>query len=116
MSQRKLSLSLLVTFVLIIAESAQAQQVKIPRLGFLIASSAPVQKPRLEAFRQGLQALGYIESKNISIDYRYAEGKPERLPVRAAELLQHNVDIIVAAGGSPPAQAAKRLLRRSPSS
>ena len=49
---------------------AQAQQAKIPRLGFLIASSAPVQKPRLEAFREGLRELGYVEGKNISIEYR----------------------------------------------
>ena len=105
---------LLITVLLPTADSAQAQQAKIPRLGFLIASSAPVQKPRLEAFRQGLQALGYVEGKNILIDYRYAEGKPERLPVLAAELLQLNVDIIVAAGGSPPAQAAKNATKTIP--
>ena len=95
---------------------AEAQQPKIPRLGFLIASSASVQKPRVDAFRQWLQALGYVEGKNVLIDYRYADGKPERLPALAAELLQLNVDIIVAAGGSPPAQAARTLPRRSPSS
>ena len=111
---QNLSLSLLAIIVLIIAESAPAQQAKIPRLGFLIASSAPVQKPRLEAFRQGLQALGYVEGKNIVIDYRYAEGKPERLPALAAELLQLNVDIIIAAGGSPPAQAAKNATKTTP--
>src|SRR4249920_2552889 len=105
---------LLITVLLPTADSAQAQQVKIPRLGFLIASSAPVQKPRLEAFRQGLQALGYVEGKNIAIDYRYAEGKPERLTALAAELLQLNVDIIVAAGGSPPAQAAKNATKTTP--
>ena len=75
-----------------------------------------MQKPRIEAFRQGLRALGYVEGKNILIDYRYAEGKPERLPALTAELLQLNVDIIVAAGGSPPAQAAKNVSRRFPSS
>jgi putative ABC transport system substrate-binding protein len=93
---------------------AQAQQAKIPRLGFIIASSAPVQKPRLEAFREGLRELGYVEGKNISIDYRYAEGKPERLPALTAELLQLHVDIIVAAGGSPPAQAAKNASKTIP--
>ena len=98
----------------LLATLAQAQQAKISRLGFLIASSAPVQKPRLEAFRQGLQALGYVEGKNILIDYRYAEGKPERLPSLAAELLQLNVDIIVAAGGSPPAQAARNATKTIP--
>ena len=90
---------------------AEAQQPKIPRLGFLIASSAPVQKPRLEAFRQGLRALGYVEGKNISIDYRYADGKPERLPALAAELLQLNVDVIIAAGGSPPTGPPPELPR-----
>jgi len=105
---------LLITVLLPTADGAQAQQAKIPRLGFLIASSAPVQKPRLEAFRQGLQVLGYVEGKNILIDYRYAEGKPDRLPALAAELLQLNVDIIVAAGGSPPVQAAKNATKTIP--
>jgi len=94
--------------------TAQAQPTKIPKLGFLIASSAPVQKPRLEAFREGLHALGYVEGKNILIDYRYAEGKPERLAALANELLQLKVDIIVAAGGSPPVQAAKSATRTLP--
>jgi ABC-type uncharacterized transport system substrate-binding protein len=106
-------------FTLVLALSlcvsvAQAQQAKIPRLGFLIASSAPVQKPRLQAFRESLRELGYVEGKNISIEYRYAEGKPERLPVLAAELQQLHVDIIVAAGGSPPAQAAKNATKTIP--
>ena len=103
MSNWKLSLSLLTIIVFMIVESPHAQQSKIPRLGFLIASSAPVQEPRLEAFRQGLRALGYVEGKNILIDYRYADGKPERLPALAAELIQLNMDIIIATGGSPPA-------------
>ena len=105
---------LLATFLLTTGRFADAQQAKIPRLGFLIASSAPVQQPRLEAFRQGLRALGYIDGKNIFIEYRYADGKPERLPELAAELLQLKVDIILATGGSPPAQAAKNATQTIP--
>ena len=102
-----------VTFALFGAV-AQAQQPKIPQLGFLIASSAKVQESRLEAFRQGLRALGYVEGKNIAIEYRYAEGKPDRLPDLAAELLRLKVDIILAAGGTPPALAAKNATRTIP--
>jgi putative ABC transport system substrate-binding protein len=105
---------LLAIFLLTTASFAVAQQTKIPRLGFLIASSAPVQEPRLEAFRQGLRALGYIVGKNIFIEYRYADGKPERLPALAAELLQLKVDIILATGGSPPVQAAKNATQSIP--
>ena len=106
---------LLFSVLLTTGRGALAQQpTKIPHLGFLVASSAAVQKLRIEAFRQGLRALGYVESKNIVIDYRYAEGKPDRLPALATELLQLNVDLIVAAGGSPPAQAAKNATKSIP--
>jgi ABC-type uncharacterized transport system substrate-binding protein len=76
---------------------AQAQQpARIPRIGILIASSATFYVPRVEAFRQRLRGLGYIEGKNILIEYRYAEGKLERLPDLAAELVRLKVDVIVA--------------------
>ena len=67
---------------------------------------------RTEAFRQGLRELGYVEGKNIVIEWRYAEGKLDRLPALAAELVGLKVDVIVTGGsGGYPARQAKRLLR-----
>jgi putative tryptophan/tyrosine transport system substrate-binding protein len=80
--------------------SAQAQQpAKIPRIGFLVAVSPSAAAARTEAYRQGLRDLGYLEGKNIVIESRYAEGKLDRLPALAAELVSLKVDIIVTAGG-----------------
>ena len=78
---------------------AEAQQpAKIPRIGILVAPSASFFSARVEAFRQRLRELGYVEGKNIVIEYRYAEGKLERLPDLAAELVRLKVDVIVTAG------------------
>jgi putative ABC transport system substrate-binding protein len=81
--------------------SAQAQQpTKVPRIGFLIGGSASTVAARTEAFRQGLRELGYVEGKNIVIEWRYAEGKLDRLPALAAELVSLKVDIIVTTDGT----------------
>lgn len=86
--------------------SAQAQEPgKIPRIGYLTVPSASAQAPRLEAFRRGLYELGYIEGKNILVEYRFAEGKLDRVPVFAAELARLKVDVIVAAGLTPTRSA-----------
>jgi putative ABC transport system substrate-binding protein len=77
---------------------AEAQQPTNPRIGFLSASSAAALSSRIEAFRQGLRELGYVEGKNIVIEWRSAEGKLDRLPALAAELVRLKVDIIVTAG------------------
>src|SRR5215510_4121181 len=78
---------------------AQGQQAtKVPRIGFLSASSPSVISARVEAFRQGLRELGYVEGKNIVIEWRWAEGKPDRLPDLAAELVRLKVDILISAG------------------
>jgi len=91
---------------------AQAQQPKIPRIGFLAPSSSSFITPLVEAFRQGLRELGWIEGHNITIDYRWAEGKPERLPDLAAELVRLKVDVIVTAGEPAvrPAQQATKTI------
>ena len=82
-----------------LALPAQAQQpTKIPRIGFLAATSPSAISARTEAFRQGLRELGYVEGKNIVIEYRSAEGKLDRLPALAAELVRLKVDVIVTAG------------------
>jgi putative tryptophan/tyrosine transport system substrate-binding protein len=86
---------------------ARAQQpAKIPRIGFLIGSSASVYATRVEAFRRRLRELGYVEGKNLVIEYRYAEGKRERLSELAAELVGLKVDVIVTSG--PGILAAKK--------
>jgi len=78
---------------------AQAQQpAGIPRIGILLAPSASSYSAWVEAFRQRLGELGYVEGKNILIEYRYAEGKYERLPDLAAELVRLKVDVIVTTG------------------
>jgi putative ABC transport system substrate-binding protein len=89
---------LLIT-VLLITGLAEAQQpTKVPRIGFLIGSSASANAARIEAFRQGLREFGYVENKNIVIEWRHAEGKLDRLPGLAAELVRLKVDVIVTAG------------------
>jgi putative ABC transport system substrate-binding protein len=83
--------------------AAEAQQpARIPRIGILIAASTSFYSARVEALRQRLRELGYVEGKNIVIEYRYAEGKLERLPDLAAELVRLKVNVIVTA----PTQAA----------
>jgi putative ABC transport system substrate-binding protein len=81
--------------------SASAQQPKrVPQVGYLSASSASEALPRTEAFRRGLRELGYVEGNNIVLEFRYAEGKFDRLPALAAELVRLKVDAIVSAGPS----------------
>ena len=88
---------LLATALLISAPAAEAQQAaRISRIGLLINIPASVQSTQVEAFRRRLRELGYVEGQNIFIEYRYAEGKLERLPDLAAELVRLKVDVIVA--------------------
>ncbi|MDP2605687.1 MAG: ABC transporter substrate-binding protein [Deltaproteobacteria bacterium] len=92
---------------------AQAQQVgKVYRIGYLDPSTASATAGLLEAFRQELAKLGWIEGKNIIVEYRFAELKTERLPELAAELVRWKADIIVAAGGAP--SAAKKVTSTIP--
>ena len=94
--------------------AAEAQQAaKVARIGYLAANLAG--NPYLhEAFRQGLRDLGYVEGRNLVIEYRGAEGKPERFPALAAELVALKVDVIVVAGGTLAALAAKQATRTLP--
>ena len=94
--------------------SAEAQQsTKVPRIGFLSVSSPSTISARIEAFRQGLRELGYVEGKNIVIEYRYAEGKPDRLREFAAEIVRLKVDVIVT-GGPTPTRSAKEATSTIP--
>ena len=104
---KKILVWLLVIFFVANISVAQGQQpTKPPRIGFLAAASPSSISARIEAFRQGLRELGYVEGKDIVIEYRYAEGKLDRLPALAAELVRLKVDIIVSAGNGPT-RAAK---------
>jgi putative tryptophan/tyrosine transport system substrate-binding protein len=90
-------LAAMLAFLLGVAGEAQ-QPTKNPRIGYLSGSSPSTSPARREAFRQGLRELGYVEGKNIVIEQRYADGKFDRLPALAAELVRLKVDIIVTAG------------------
>jgi putative tryptophan/tyrosine transport system substrate-binding protein len=90
---------LLATLLLGTVFSAEAQQTaKVSRIGYLTAAPLSAIPQRIEAFRQGLRELGYVEEKNIIIEYRSPEGKRDRLPPLAAELVRLKVDVIVTGG------------------
>jgi len=104
---RKIFVFALGAVFLALSFPSQAQQpTKIPRIGYLIAISPSAGPVRIEPFRQGLRELGYVEGENIIIEWRYAEGKLDRLPTLADELVRLNVDVIVT-GGPAVTRAAK---------
>src|SRR5947208_9681860 len=105
---------LLVGLILASVHLAEAQQPKkVPRIGVLGAASSSVGSIKVDSFRQGLRELGYTEEKNIVIEYRFAEGKLDRLPEFAAELVNLKVDLKVVAS-SPAAIAAKQATTTIP--
>jgi putative ABC transport system substrate-binding protein len=112
--KRKITGFVISAVLLALCVSAEAQQVKkIPHLGFLSALSPDGVPAWLEAFRQGLGELGYVEGKNIVIEWRYAEGKLDRLPALAAELVRLKVDVIVS-GGPAVTRVAKEATSSIP--
>ena len=102
------------TFVFGGVEARAQQPKKIPRIGYLSALDPARESARAEAIRLALRELGYIEGQNIAIEYRYAEGKRDRYPELAAELVRLKVDIIVVAGGTRWVQAAKNATKTIP--
>ena len=91
-------LAYLLTTLLLVPDFAQAQAAKIPHIGFQLDAPVSTAAARIEAFRQGLRELAYIEGKNIIIDWRSTEGKPERSSEIAAEFARLKVDVIVSGG------------------
>ncbi len=113
MNKKVFSLAFCAVLV-VLCVSAEAQQAKkVPRIGFLIATSPSTNATRIEAFRQGLHELGYVEGKNIVVEYRYAEGKADRVRELAAELVRLKVDVIVT-GGATDTGAAKQATATIP--
>jgi putative ABC transport system substrate-binding protein len=104
---KKIIFVALCSLLLAPCSAAEAQQAgKIFRIGFLDVSTASGMAGLLEAFRQEMRKLGWIEGKNITIEYRFAEGKNDRLPDLAADLVRLHVDLILVSGAQP-ASAAK---------
>ena len=96
LSARHFAICLLGGMLFALSLPAAAQQPKkVPRIGYLTTAARLADAPRVEALRQGLRDLGYLEGKNINIEYRYAEGKLERVPELAQELVRLKVDILV---------------------
>src|SRR5258707_12728870 len=95
---------------------ALAQQAaKIPRIGYISGTgSASNPGPYVEALRQGLRDLGYVEGKNFEIEFRGAEGKPDRMPSLVTELVQLNVDVLVVPTAAGAIHAAKHATKTIP--
>ncbi len=108
--------SILIAVVLLaLGITAEAQQPrKVPLIGYLSSFDAATESARSEAIRLALRELGYIEGQNIAFEYRYGEGKLDRFPELAAELVRLQVDVIVAAGGGRLPRAAKNATKTIP--
>src|SRR5438046_2270832 len=105
---------LFVVVLLAVAVIAEAQQPsKVPKIGFLVGPSRSFFASRIESFEQGLHSLGYIGGKNIAIEYRYADGKADRLPTLAAELVGLEVDVVVSSS-TPSVLAVKKTTSTIP--
>jgi putative tryptophan/tyrosine transport system substrate-binding protein len=105
---------LFVVVLLAVVVVGEAQQPKkVPRIAYLTGNSPSTNPARIDAFRQGLRELGYVEGKNIIIEWRYAQGKLDRLPALAAELVRLKIDIVVTTGPGPT-RAAKEATTTIP--
>jgi putative tryptophan/tyrosine transport system substrate-binding protein len=109
--KRKISALSLCALLLALSLPADAQQQKLYRIGFI--RGAPPLESHMEVFRRSLNELGYIEGKNTTVEYRWAEGKVDQLPNLAAELVRLHLDVIVA-DGSRPTQAVKTVTSTIP--
>src|SRR5262245_28060685 len=113
--KRKILFLALCVLLFALCLPARAQQpTKVPRIGYLSGFDPATEAARSEAIRQALRERGYIEGQNIATEYRYAEGKTDRFPELAAELVRLKVDIIVVAGGDLLTRAAKTATKTIP--
>ena len=106
---------LVVAMLLVVGVVAEAQQPKkVPRIGYLSSSDPVTESTRAETIRLALRERGYIEGQNIAIEYRYSDGKQDRQPELAAELVRLKVDIIVVAGGDTVIRSAQNATKTIP--
>ena len=106
---RRIGFAVVLTLGLLAPLAGEAQPTaRVPRIGILRPGSPP--DPLVEAFRQGLRELGYAEGRNISIEYRWAEGRDERLPSLAADLVRLQVDVIVAGAAAVAVKQATNVI------
>jgi putative tryptophan/tyrosine transport system substrate-binding protein len=113
--KKKITVLVLSTMLFALSYSASAQQPKkVPRIGYLSAQEPALESTRSEAIRRTLREFGYIDGQNIAFEYRYAEGKIDRFPELAAELVRLKVDIIVVSAGGGYIQAAKNATKTIP--
>jgi putative ABC transport system substrate-binding protein len=115
MNKQKLGSFALCAMLFALCVPANAQQpTKVPRIGYLSSQDATRESRRSEAIRLALRERGYIEGQSIDIEYRYAEGKVDRAPQLAAELVRLKVDVIVVTGGGGWIRAAKNATKTIP--
>ena len=116
LSSLPFALSLVYTMLFALSFPAEAQHPKkVPRIAWLTSSPLSRNANRIEAFQQGLRELGYVEGKNIVIEYRSGEGNRDRVPALAVELVHLKVEVIVTAGDAAT-RAAKGATSTTPSS
>src|SRR5262245_20021194 len=109
---RRIGLAVVLALSLLVLVAAEGQQSgKVYRLGVLTAAVGPA--PRTESFLTALRELGYVEGQNLVIEYRRSAGQNERLPALAADLVQANVDVVLAAGGEATL-AARQVIKTIP--
>src|SRR5262245_19975144 len=113
--KKKITVLTLCAMLFALCYPVEAQQsAKVPRIGYLSSGNSSSDSARAEGIRLALRALGYVEGQNIAIEYRYAEGRNDRLPGLASELVRLNVDIIVAAGGTLTVRAVMNATKTIP--
>ena len=93
------------------ALGARAQQPEMPVIGYLHSGSPSAYAHLVTAFREGLKEAGYVEGRNVAIEFRWAEGRYDQLPALAADLVGRDVSLIVTGGGDPPPLAANSRQR-----
>src|SRR6202043_276925 len=111
---RRGELILLLGSAMTAARALRAQQKAMPVIGYLHYASPGPNAPNVAAFHQGLSESGYVEGQNVAIEYRWAEGRYDRLPAMAADLVGRKVDVIVGGGRPPSAFAAKNATSTIP--
>src|SRR5260370_9898199 len=111
---RRRELMLLLSGAMTAAPAFRAQQKAVPVIGYLSLASPGPFAPTLAAFGQGLGETGYVEGQNLTIEYRWAEGRYDELPAFAADLVARKVEVIVRSGGTASARAAKNATSTIP--